>query len=47
MNVCKKHWRINTETIKLPGGYTRPAGAPSIFNAPSRLPIPKPMPRPA
>ena len=42
--ICEKHWPENTEMIKVPGGYTRPACAPSIFNVPfSYLPTPKPV----
>lgn len=44
--VCEKHWPSNTPTIKLPGGSTRPAVPPSIFDVPpSCLPTTKPPPR--
>lgn len=44
--ICERHWPENTQMINLPGGHTRPACAPSIFNVPSScLPTPKPAPR--
>lgn len=46
--ICEKHWPENPPMKKLPGGTTRPAVAPSIFDVPaSCLPTPKPPPRPA
>ena len=45
--VCEKHWPENPPLKKLPGGTTRPAVAPSIFDVPSScLPTPRPPPRP-
>jgi len=39
--VCEKHWPQNPPLKKLPGGTTRPAVAPSIFDVPaSCLPTP-------
>ena len=44
--ICEKHWHSNPPMIKLPGGSTRPAVPPSIFNVPSScLPTAKPPPR--
>lgn len=45
--ICERHWPSeSTPYIKLPGGFTRPATPPSIFNVPrSCLPSPKPAPR--
>ena len=46
--ICEKHWGANPPSIKLPGGSTRPAIPPSVFNVPaSCLPSSKPVPRPA
>ena len=46
--ICKKHWPQNPPMKKLPGGTTRPAVAPSIFDVPaSCLPTPQIPPRPA
>ena len=46
--VCEKHWPQNHPMKKLPGGTTRPAVAPSIFDVPaSCLPTPRPPRRPA
>lgn len=46
--VCEKHWPENPPLKKLPGGTTRPAVAPSIFDVPaSCLPTARPPPRPA
>ena len=46
--VCEKHWPPNASMKKLPGGTTRPAVAPNIFDVPaSCLPTPQPPPRPA
>ena len=43
-----KHWGADPPFIKLPGGSTRPAIPPSVFNVPtSCLPPAKPAPRPA
>lgn len=44
--ICLRHWEPDTPMIKIPGGSTRPANPPSIFNVPkSCLPTPKPAPR--
>jgi hypothetical protein len=44
--VCRKHWPEGIKMLKLPGGNTRPAEPPSIFNVPpSCMPIPRPPPR--
>ena len=44
--ICEKHWPSNPPMTKLPGGSTRPAVPPSIFNVPSScLPTPHPPPR--
>ena len=46
--ICEKHWPQNPPMKKLPGGTTRPAVAPSIFDVPaSCLPTPQIPPRPA
>ena len=46
--ICEDHWGPNTPFVTLPGGNTRPAIPPSIFDVPpSCLPTPKPPPRPA
>ena len=46
--VCEKHWPEDRPMKKLPGGTTRPAVAPSIFDVPaSCLPTSRPSPRPA
>ena len=46
--ICEKHWEADPPLVKLPGGSTRPAIPPSVFNVPSScLPTPKPAPRPA
>ena len=46
--VCEKHWPQNPPMKKLPGGTTRPAVAPTIFDVPaSCLPTPQIPPRPA
>ena len=46
--VCEKHSPQNPSMKKLPGGTTRPAVAPSIFDVPgSCLPTPRPPRRPA
>ena len=46
--VCEKHWPRNPPMKKLPGGTTRPAVAPSIFDvSASCLPTPQPPRRPA
>ena len=46
--VCEKHWPPNLAMKKLPGGTTRPALAPSIFDVPaSCLPTPPTPPCPA
>ena len=45
--ICERHWPSNPPLIKLPGGFTRPALPPSVFNVPSScLPTSKPAPRP-
>ena len=45
--ICEKHWGANPPFIKLPGGSTRPAIPPSVFNVPaSCLPPAKPVPHP-
>ena len=39
--ICEKHWPQNPPMKKLPGGTTRPAVAPGIFDVPaSCLPTP-------
>ena len=46
--VCEKRWPGNPPMKKLPGGTTRPAVAPSIFDLPaSCLPTPNLLFRPA
>ena len=46
--ICERHWPVDRPMIILPGGSTRPANPPSVFNVPeSCLPTPKPAPRPA
>lgn len=46
--ICEKHWGADPPMIKLPGGSTRPAIPPSVFNVPgSCLPTPKLAPHPA
>ena len=46
--ICEKHWPSDPPMVKLPGRFTRPATASSIFNVPtSCLPTPKPSPRPS
>ena len=46
--ICKNHWLQNLPIKKLLGRTTRPAVAPSIFDAPaSCLPNPQPSLRPA
>lgn len=44
--ICENHWPKDTPMVKIPGGLTRPANPPSIFNVPtSCLPTPKLPPR--
>ena len=44
--ICERHWPRNSPHVKLPGGCTRPALPPNVFNLPqSCLPTPKPAPR--
>ena len=33
--ICEKHWPLKPPMVKLPGGFTRPAIPPSVFNVPS------------
>jgi len=33
--ICEKHWEANPPLIKLPGGSTRPAIPPNIFDVPA------------
>ena len=45
--ICEKHWSADPPLTKLPGGFTRPANPPNVFNVPdSCLPSAKPAPRP-
>lgn len=45
--ICEKHWPDGIKMVTIPGGSTRPAVPPSIFDVPpSCLPSPKPAPRP-
>jgi hypothetical protein len=44
--ICERHWPSNSPHVKVPGGFSRPAIPPSIFNVPtSCLPTPKAAPR--
>ena len=46
--ICEKHWSADPPFINLPGGSTRLAIPPSVFNVPtSCLSSAKPAPRPA
>ena len=48
MVICERHWSKDPPLVKLPGGSTRPAIPPSIFNVPlSSLPTKKFALRPA
>ena len=45
--ICERHWPVDVPMVKIPGGLTVPACAPSIFRGvpASCLPTPKPKPR--